>query len=89
MIRIALADPGTARVKFNYNLYKIFRSEIRVLYYNRTWKYYWCYKLLPLIVKGTYRAYSNNDYYEIADEDQLYMYVPEYFLELFTDVERC
>ena len=46
-------NPGTARVKFNYSLYKIFKLEARVLYYSQAWSYYWCYDIIPLITKGT------------------------------------
>lgn len=80
-------NPGTARVKFNYSLYKIFKLEARVLYYSQAWSYYWCYDIIPLITKGTYRAYADRDHYKLVDENQLYMYVPDYFLELFEDLE--
>ncbi len=87
MIR-ATPDPGTARVKFSYSLYKIFKSEVRVLYYKRAWDAYWCYNIIPLVKSGiTYRAYANRDNYKLVIDTQLYMYVPDYFLELFEDLE--
>ena len=80
-------NPVTARVKFNYSLYKTFKLEVRVLYYKQAWNAYWCYDIIPLITKGTYRAYADRDHYKLVDESQLYMYVPDYFLELFEDLE--
>lgn len=82
--------PGTKRVKFNYSLYKIFKSEVRVLYYKRAWDAYWCYDIIPLTKSGiTYRAYANRDNYKLVIDTQLYMYVPEYLFELFEDLIEC
>lgn len=79
-------DPGTARVKFNYSLYKTFKLEVRVLYYKRAWDAYWCYDIIPLIKSEIYRAYADRDNYKVVKWDELYMYVPDYFLELFEDL---
>lgn len=88
MIR-STPKPGTKRIKFNYNLYKKLRSEVSVLYYVRPWEGFWCQNILPLVKKGTYRAYANRDHYKLVSDSQLYMYVPEYFLELFEDLVEC
>lgn len=88
MVR-ATPKPGIKRVKFNYNLYKKLKSEVRVLYYLRPWNGFWCYDIIPLIKDGTYRAYANRDNYKLVSEAQLYMYVPEYLFELFEDLIEC
>lgn len=80
---------GTKRVKFNYKLYQTFKSEVRTLYYIRPWEGFWCQDIFPLIKEGTYRAYANRNHYKLVDENQLYMFVPEYFLELFEDLVEC
>lgn len=82
-----LPKPGYARVRFNYNLYKNFKLEIQVLYYSRSWDAYWCYDIVSLIRSELYRAYANRDNYKVVKWNELYMYVPDYFLELFEDLE--
>lgn len=81
--------PGTKRVEFNYGLYKKLKSEVRVFYYRQAWDAYWCYDIIPLIKNEIYRAYANRDNYKVVKWDELYMYVPDYFLELFEDLIEC
>ena len=70
--------------KINYRIYKEFKSNVEV--YCPTYNY-WCSNILPL-GSGMYMAYydyTNN--YNIVSEEELFMYVPEYLLELFTDLK--
>ena len=71
--------------KINYKLYKEFKSEIEI--YCHTYGY-WCSDII-LLEPGHYIVFGYGGYNSVVCEEDLSMYVPKYFLELFTDLKNA
>ena len=76
------------RIRLNVKLYKAFRLSGEVQVFSRKSRRVPYYDILEL-GKRACRAYVGREgYYYVFRPEELYMEVPEYFLEIFEDLEK-